>query len=287
MIATSILLMVSAVGVDTGWQPHEAGGLEYIIQIEPELLAALREGESLTSEIPAHVEGVRRYRIVVGNKPLPKISPPPASQNAPPPAQQQQSPPPPRATEREQPPRSEATEPPRVPPTEQAAEAAAPRYPTEPRYPSEPQGTDALPSREPNDAATEQAAQPQQPEAQPEPRYPDFDPPPPHRPELEPAVEPSRPAISEPIAETEPPRIFDGDGEPEGLQTTFKQPTEAASGSSAASSAETSDAPTLVGWSIALLLLVASLAANIYLGWMWIDTRRRYQSLVYDRGGIA
>ncbi|MFV2066679.1 MAG: hypothetical protein ACC645_06825 [Pirellulales bacterium] len=68
-----LLIALATVGVETGWQPLDRGGLEYIIQIEPSLLDALRSGEAITSEIPPAVEGVRRYRIVVGRDPVPRV----------------------------------------------------------------------------------------------------------------------------------------------------------------------------------------------------------------------
>jgi len=73
MHAGCLLIALATVGVETGWQPLDRGGLEYIIQLEPSLLDALRSGESITSEIPLAVRGVRRYRIVVGRDPVPRI----------------------------------------------------------------------------------------------------------------------------------------------------------------------------------------------------------------------
>ena len=46
-----VLFALAAVGVDYGWQPTADGNLEYIIQIEPELLAAMDEGTPITSEV--------------------------------------------------------------------------------------------------------------------------------------------------------------------------------------------------------------------------------------------
>ncbi len=78
MIAITTLIAASMIGVETGWQPIEEDQLEYIVRIEPQLIEAMRDGESVTSEIPPQLRGVRRYRIVVGNadtdgKPLPRI----------------------------------------------------------------------------------------------------------------------------------------------------------------------------------------------------------------------
>lgn len=70
MNALLAIVAASVVGVDVGWQPITDGGLEYIIQIEPQLLDTLRDGKDLTSELPPGFN-VRRYRITVGNAVLP------------------------------------------------------------------------------------------------------------------------------------------------------------------------------------------------------------------------
>jgi hypothetical protein len=63
-------------GVDAGWQPLPDGGIEYIIQIEPQLLETLRSGEPIQSDVPSYVKDVRAYRIVVGTAKLPRELPP-------------------------------------------------------------------------------------------------------------------------------------------------------------------------------------------------------------------
>jgi hypothetical protein len=73
MHQVALLLTVAVLGVDYGWQPGEDGQLEYIIQIEPELLDTLREGKvDLLSEIPEELHGVKRFRIRVGKGPVPQ-----------------------------------------------------------------------------------------------------------------------------------------------------------------------------------------------------------------------
>ncbi len=57
---------------DFGWQTNSAGEVEYIVQIEPDLLDSLRQGEEIVSEIPPELHGVRRVRIRVGDGPLPR-----------------------------------------------------------------------------------------------------------------------------------------------------------------------------------------------------------------------
>ncbi len=63
-------------GVDVGWQPLPEGGLEYIVQIEPELLETLRSGQPIQSDLPSRLKDIRAYRIVVGTAELPRELPP-------------------------------------------------------------------------------------------------------------------------------------------------------------------------------------------------------------------
>lgn len=72
MIAAPLMLSMALFGVDTGWQTLPDGQAEFIIQIEPDLLEALKEGQEITSEIPADLQRVRRYRIMIGDQPLPR-----------------------------------------------------------------------------------------------------------------------------------------------------------------------------------------------------------------------
>ena len=71
MSGIAICLASLVLGIDVGWQPLPGGGMEYIIQIEPGTLDALRPGEAIESQIPPEVRDVRAYRIVVGNQKLP------------------------------------------------------------------------------------------------------------------------------------------------------------------------------------------------------------------------
>src|SRR5512134_993989 len=70
-------LLVSTVEVDVGWQPTRDRGFEYILQIEPEVLESLRDGQEIISDIPPFLRGVRSYRIRVGTEPLPQEGVPP------------------------------------------------------------------------------------------------------------------------------------------------------------------------------------------------------------------
>lgn len=72
MTGLALLLAASAMGVDYGWRPHEEGGVEYIIQIEPEVLASLQAGGDIVSEIHPDAHNVRRFRIRIGRGVLPR-----------------------------------------------------------------------------------------------------------------------------------------------------------------------------------------------------------------------
>jgi len=70
-------------GVDVGWRPIETGGVEYIIQIDPQELNLIRR-EGAESSVPVDVKDIRRHRIVIGTDKLPRIAPPPEGPSAPP-----------------------------------------------------------------------------------------------------------------------------------------------------------------------------------------------------------
>lgn len=65
-----------AVGIEVGWQRMPEGGMEYIIQLDPQTLETLRAGRTIHSDIPPAAGEVRSYRIVVGTKKLPHETPP-------------------------------------------------------------------------------------------------------------------------------------------------------------------------------------------------------------------
>ncbi|MDA7951793.1 MAG: hypothetical protein MPJ24_09940 [Pirellulaceae bacterium] len=60
--------------IDYGWQPcsEDSSQLEYIVQLEPELIAALQEGQPVVSHIPEHLHSIKRVVVRVGNGPLPR-----------------------------------------------------------------------------------------------------------------------------------------------------------------------------------------------------------------------
>jgi hypothetical protein len=78
MDAAAILLALLVAGVNFGWQPADDGsdGLEYIVQVEPELLDALARGEAvpIESNVPPDVGPIRKVSIVVGRDEVPRKS---------------------------------------------------------------------------------------------------------------------------------------------------------------------------------------------------------------------
>ena len=72
MIAASLFLIVASLLTDFGWQTTPGGEVEFVIQIEPELLDELRQGKEIVSEIPDDLQHVRRFRIRVGDAPVPQ-----------------------------------------------------------------------------------------------------------------------------------------------------------------------------------------------------------------------
>jgi hypothetical protein len=77
-------LATTLVGVEVGWQRIPEGGMEYIIQLDPQTLESLRAGQTVQSDIPPNAGDVRSYRIVAGAKGsrvLPRDTPPPELPN--------------------------------------------------------------------------------------------------------------------------------------------------------------------------------------------------------------
>ena len=74
MNSVSLALVTLVLGIDVGWQPLDGGGLEYIIQIEPQLLSTLREGQDIVSDLPPALEGVKTCRVTVGTGRVPRVA---------------------------------------------------------------------------------------------------------------------------------------------------------------------------------------------------------------------
>ena len=69
-------IAAATLGFDVGWQRLPEGGMEYIIQLDPQTLAALQAGQPIQSDIPTAAGEVRSYRIVLGKAKLPRDMPP-------------------------------------------------------------------------------------------------------------------------------------------------------------------------------------------------------------------
>jgi len=72
MCEVMLCVATVALGIDVGWRPLPSGGIEYIIQLEPEVLEALKSGEPIESAVLPEVENIRAYRITVGRGKLPR-----------------------------------------------------------------------------------------------------------------------------------------------------------------------------------------------------------------------
>src|SRR4051812_45635542 len=71
MIGIAGFIVAAAIGVDFGWQQTDDGELEYIIQISPEQIEALKEGEDISSFIPPAAAKVTCFKVQVGTGRLP------------------------------------------------------------------------------------------------------------------------------------------------------------------------------------------------------------------------
>jgi len=71
MCGALLFFAIAATGVDHGWQPLPYGGVEYLIQIEPELIDTVKR-DGIASDIPPHLKDVRSYRITIGREKLPR-----------------------------------------------------------------------------------------------------------------------------------------------------------------------------------------------------------------------
>ena len=75
------ILCVAAVllGIDARWQKLPDGGLEYQIQIEPDVVKNVdSSGVLIQSDVPPEARDIRSFRITVGKAQLPQESLPPA-----------------------------------------------------------------------------------------------------------------------------------------------------------------------------------------------------------------
>ena len=84
MFAHVLCFCTAVVGIDVGWQPLQEGGMEYIIQLDPQSLEALKAGEPIQSDIPPGAGDVRSFKFYLGAEKPQRISPPAKSMQSPP-----------------------------------------------------------------------------------------------------------------------------------------------------------------------------------------------------------
>jgi hypothetical protein len=58
--------------MDAGWRPRAEGGMEFLIQIEPERFAELWNDQMVEGRFPPGLSDLRSYRIIVGRARLPQ-----------------------------------------------------------------------------------------------------------------------------------------------------------------------------------------------------------------------
>jgi len=249
-----------ALGIDVGWRPLSEGGVEYLIQIEPNLLETLQPGEAIGSDVPPRLVGqIRAYRITVGTEELPRELPPAGVEmggDVEPPG-----------------PAGGVAEPPGLAPFSALPEAA-------PSPGIAPPGVAAPPFEQPLPEPPGDSGEAERPGAP-----------------IPGSITPRAGEVDEPGGAGPQPRSWPGSSPPNLLpdvsarkpmkadQAVFQVPDDAP-GPPAPEKAEQEKAaagekpkpwtPLLV----TLFGLFASLGANVFLGWMALDFRSRYQGLV-------
>lgn len=82
MAATAVMLLAASLGagaaanIEVGWRPLPDGGMQYLIQLDPLTVDILRTGQAIESFIPPQVKDVRGFQIGIGTGKLPRIDPP-------------------------------------------------------------------------------------------------------------------------------------------------------------------------------------------------------------------
>ncbi len=79
MVMHSMVIGGLLFGVGGGWRPLPDGeGMEYLIQLSPADVEAMKVGEPWMTQIPASLGDIRAYRITIGTGDLPREAPPPS-----------------------------------------------------------------------------------------------------------------------------------------------------------------------------------------------------------------
>jgi hypothetical protein len=263
LAAAAVILLVSpAEAVDFGWQPLSEGGIEYQVQIEPQLVDSFRR-EGYTSEVPPGLRDIRRIHITVGSERLPnqgdlqgpkvtKATPPASDTKSDSKVVEQSLPP-------AQPQTFGETEPKReVPQTDDTTKKTATESPPPLLDSSRPVTLPFFQSAPAKKVASETADTPEKPKLKP---Y-------------------EGPAIA--VADKE-----------ESSRSHWKS-VEAGMPATPGSSGSPSNSPPVAvskPWGVlmfVLLVLFASLGANVYLAWIHQEVRLKYRALVTEmHGGSA
>jgi hypothetical protein len=292
-LAVALTLMfapIIAQAVQFGWQQLPDGGIEYVVQVEPELLDSFRK-DGFSSDVPASLQrDLRRIRIVVGNGKLPNEGDVNGPKNM-----LRESAPTPAA-----PPDSSATSPGQSVAPRQPTVAAPPLLSAEPApstisLPSPPTGT---PPPQPSNASTFTDSLP------PPPPFDDH----PSQPKTEsPSAVPPRPLSSLPFfqsgliskvaAATSPsdaqittPRLSENEPPPSDYRPFQERAVAAGAAKPAVPDSPFASDKMATSSSVAakpwlplmgtLLALFASLGANVYLAWIHQGVRNKYRALV-------
>ena len=75
MYAACLLMTSAVLGVDFGYDVNAQGELEYVVQIEPEMLETLKAGEKITLGHPPDVDRIQVFCLRVGTDELSKVVP--------------------------------------------------------------------------------------------------------------------------------------------------------------------------------------------------------------------
>ena len=70
MNGVALALTLATLGVDYSFRTTEEGQVEYTIQIEPEFLKSLAEGEEIHSDVPPEAGAVQRVCVRIGTTPV-------------------------------------------------------------------------------------------------------------------------------------------------------------------------------------------------------------------------
>jgi len=268
MFSATLLAATMALGVDTGWRPAEEGGVEYIIQVDPRLIRTLGEGEMLQMDLPEKLREVRRFKIVVGQGNLPRLDPPQPMPDA------GQSLPEAGQSLRQQTPPGQADRYGQLP-DQAGPEAGSPQgtagdSPQLPRFtlPAEQPAIDQSPSLPRQFDDNPASARESQQAAADKPRPFSSD-------SAKPITERASTFKQASAVQTKEPDVKAGQ------EDSQVSPSDAPA--VPASDAEDEKALPWLPFLISVTLLCGSIGANIYLALMWLETRKRYHSLVWQR----